>query len=353
MLISFYLDVDGRRYPRPSDYAPRLDHLMRDAREQAHARGPGVVQSVEKDLQRIARWLEGALDRSSTRGVAAFSACAQGLFRVFPLPVPVRDQIVVDVAPDLAQLAELLASTRPALVVLVDGQRSRLLLVTPGEAKERRAPTDVIARQADTDVEIGSFEHRHEELVRQHLRHVAHAVTAEFDAEDVRQLVLSGPHDLVVQLEARLPKRVRALVSARMALPVTTRAADVAQEANQALAEVDRRQRQALVRKVKELADEGAGAVIGLAATLEALSENRVETLLVGRGFAVPGARCATCDALLEQVVVCPRCGGLPVPVENIVDAAITEAFLRHVSLAICEADDVADIASVGAFERR
>ena len=110
VVTSIYLDVDGRGAPRPSDIAPRQAALFREARRQAAERGEPVAAAVERDLQQADSWLAEHLERSSTRGVAFFSCAAQGWAQVVPLPVPVRDQVVLGPTPDVAQLAEAAAA---------------------------------------------------------------------------------------------------------------------------------------------------------------------------------------------------------------------------------------------------
>ncbi|MDA8076330.1 MAG: hypothetical protein M0Z40_14055, partial [Actinomycetota bacterium] len=61
-ITSFYLDVDGRRSPRWPDVELRAGHLLRLARQRAHARdqlGAGSAASgasAEADLAGIERW---------------------------------------------------------------------------------------------------------------------------------------------------------------------------------------------------------------------------------------------------------------------------------------------------------
>jgi hypothetical protein len=97
-------------------------------------------------------------------------------------------------------------------------------------------------------------------------------------------------------------------------------------------------------------AEEGAGAVTGLAPTLYALGRDRLERLFVEEGFAAGGARCERC----YQLVVgppCWRCGGASVvPVENVVDAAIGEAFVHHLTLEFCEPQSLTGLGHIGAF---
>lgn len=352
VVTSFYLDVDGRRYPRPSDYAPRVDHLLRLARRGAGPYGKDVVKDVEADLAHIAAWLESRLDRTTTRGVAAFSAHAQGIFEAFDLPVPVRDQVVVGPGPDVAQLCAILSASQPALVVAVDRQHSRLLRLDGGDAKELEAPTDEIGRQVDTDVEIGSFEHHHEELARRHQRRVARFVVEELERRPAKHVVLSGSPETVDQVVAYLPERVTQLVSGRIPLPISSRLAELAQAADDVISQTVRRHQIALAAELHDRAAEGASAVIGLAATLDALGAERVVTLVVEDGFSARGGRCGDCGQLVADGEWCPRCGASALAVENVVDAAITDAFSHHVTLEVCEEGVLAGLGHIGAFER-
>ena len=351
-VVSLYLDVDGRRYPRPSDYAPHLDHLLRVAREAAAPQEGHAATRLELDLARIADWLAQGLDRSSTRGVAAFSASADGIFEVFTLPVPVRDQVVVAPAPDVAQLIAVLAAVTPFLVVAIDQQRSRLVRVGPEGTEEVEAPVDEVERQVDTDVELGSFEHRHEEHVRQHVRRVAAAVVAELGRHPAADLVLCGTHEVLAHLESFLPEPVAALVVGRINLPTTSPPADLEVAASTVVEQARRDRQRAVVAEVRERAEQGAEAVVGLAATLQALSAGEAETVVVDSGFAASGGRCSNCEALVDRDGPCPACGGEVRRVDNVVDEAVTQAFVHHVPVEICAEGDVGP-EGIGALTRR
>lgn len=350
-VVSLYLDVDGRRYPRPSDYAPNLDHLFRVARETADPHGGQAGTSLEIDLVCIADWLAQGLDRSSARGVAAFSAGADGMFEAFTLPVPVRDQVVVAPTPDVAQLIAALAVTAPFLVVALDQQRSQLLRVGPGGCEEVAAPIDDVERQVDTDVELGSFEHRHEEHARQHVRRVAAAVVTELDRQPAEDLVLSGTHEILAHLESELPRRTGALLAGRINLPPGSPLADL-ETAARAVVEQARGDRQrAVATAVRERAEQGVGAVIGLAATLPALNAGEVETLVVDAGFASPGGHCDNCEALLDGGGPCLTCGAEVRRVANVVDEAVTRAFVHHVAVEFCPEGELGS-EGIGALTR-
>jgi len=352
-VTSLYLDVDGRSYPRPSDYEPHVEHLFRLARKRAEPLGKSVVEALEADLARISGWLEAGLDRKSTRGIAVFSCAAEGLFETFSLPLVIRDQVAVASTPDIAQLAAALAASEQALVVAIDNQRSRLLRLELGEVEEREAPIDQIERRVDTDVELGSFEHRHEELAAEHYRRVARAVAQELEERPAKHLVLSGTQEAVSRLEGYLSQRALAIVSGRIRLPLRSLPAELAHAAREVVREAEHRRKVVLIQELRERVGQRAGAVAGLAATLESLGARRVRTLVVEDGFEAEGGRCAECGQLLAKRAACPRCGSATLGVSDVVGAAISEALAYLVELEFCEAGELVDLGHIGALERR
>lgn len=354
VVTSFYLDVDGRRFPRPSDIAPHVEHLFRKARKSAEQQGNHVVDAVDADLSRISDWLGRGLDRSTTRGIAAFSCDAAGVFDTFGLAVPVRDQVVVGPIPDIAQLAQIFVTAERTLVVVLDSHRSRILRLEEGVVEERDAPLDEAERQADTDVELGSFEHRHEELAREHYRRVAHTAIDELQRLPAKHIVLCGTHEAVKHLEGYLPSRAVALVSGRIRLPVSSVQAELARASREVVRDADHLRQASLVRELADRAAEGAAAVSGLSATLEALRARRVRTLLVEEGFEVDGARCPDCGELAAHgVTKCPSCASTMIFLENVVDALIARAFIQDVRIEPYERGALAGLGHIGALEGR
>jgi len=80
-----YLDVDGRRYVRPHDYELELERMLRPVRDRER-----------RALKRIEDHVKGGFDRSHTRGLALFSSAANDLWEPLHLPVPVRNQFVIN-----------------------------------------------------------------------------------------------------------------------------------------------------------------------------------------------------------------------------------------------------------------
>ncbi|HLF40815.1 MAG TPA: hypothetical protein VI854_04990, partial [Acidimicrobiia bacterium] len=202
VVVSFYLDVDGRRRPRWTDVDEAVGQLVRRARERAARLG--VEQAVERDLEAIQARLEGGLDRSAVRGLALFSCAGRGFLREIRVRRSVRDQVTVGRSPRVAQLEEALEADVPFVVMLADGQRCRIFLVRLGEVQEVGGPYDERERAVDVDRELGGFDHYQEEALRHHLRRCALSLLHRVEQLPAPHVVLAGTETVTAGLERYL-----------------------------------------------------------------------------------------------------------------------------------------------------
>lgn len=352
LVTSFYLDVDGRRYPRPSDLEPNVSHLFRAARARAANLGELAVAAVEEDLDRIREWLDRGIDRTSTRGLAIFSCARQQFFEPLQLPVAVRDQVSIEPGANVNQLLAVLEHRQRTLVVLVDRRQGRLVHVEWGAADERPPVIDEPERQVDTDVELGSWEHRREEAARRHFRRVATAAVRDVRAWKPHHLILSGPVDDVAGLQACLQRPAADRVAATVSLPLTASPTEIAAAIADITADIERHREEDLVEQLHARAPRHDRAVLGLPGVMTALSERRVGTLVVARGFQAVGARCPACGHVGVATCQCPECGTPSTEVDDIVDVAIDRALAQDATVEFCEHTDLDFFGGIGALER-
>lgn len=348
VVTSFYLDVDGRRFPRPIDLDPKIEHLVRVARQSGAVLGEEALRSVDGDVARIADWLSQGLERSRTRGVAAFSCSAEGFFRTLTLPVSVPDGVSLDHHPHVAPLVVVLQEATPCLVVLVDHERTRLVWIEGGEVTERAGPIDELPRQVDTGVEIGSFARHDEEAARRHLRRVADELTEEIRRSSPKHLLLGGP--AAAELEHHLRQDEARRILSRLDVAMTAPRDEVAAGARRLLEELERRREADLIHEIFERV--GAGATVGLSGTLDALAERRVATLVVGRRLQASGVRCRDCGRLDVAVESCPRCGGPLEAVPDLVEAAIDDGLGGGATIELVDVPELDAAGGIGALER-
>jgi peptide subunit release factor 1 (eRF1) len=332
VVTSCYLDVDGRRYPRPADYETQLAHLLREAREKAAGFGPEAVRSVAADLDRIASWVRGGFDRSHTKALAFFACSADGFFDVIESPLPVSNEIVVNHTPHVRPLESILQAYERFAVLLVDRQRARLFRFELGELTEHTEVFDAVPRGGDQaghpgQGSRGAHVQRHsEEVAHRHLKHAAEVTFAELQERPVEHVILGGPHEIVVELEGLLHPWIKDRVADRLVIPTTAGAEEVRQAALTVEAAVARQGEAALVERLRNAIGTGAGGVAGLEATLAALVERRVETLLVSEGYATEGWRCRSCRYLGPKGRRCPVCSNSMDLVDDVVEEAVEEA---------------------------
>ena len=358
VVTSCYLDVDGRRHPRHTDYETQLDHLVREAREKAAGFGPEAVRSVAGDLDRITSWVRAGFDRSHLRGLAFFACSADGYFEVVESPLPVSNDIVVNHTPHVRPLEAILQAYERFAVLLVDRQRARLFRFELGELTEHTEVFDAVPRGGDqaghpTQGSRGARVQRHsDEVAHRHLKHAAEVTFGELQLRPVDHVILGGPHEVVAELEGLLHPWVRDRVADRLVIPTTAGPDEVRQAALTVESAVARRSEGALVERLRDAVGTGGG-VAGLEATLGALVERRVEMLLVSDGYATEGWRCRSCRYLGPFGRRCPICDNNMDLVADVVEEAVEEALANKCRVQIVrENADLDVLGRIGAVLR-
>jgi peptide chain release factor subunit 1 len=340
-VVSLYLDVDGRRYVRPKDYEGELDRMLRQARERANGNGAMVA----KEFERIDAHVRGGLDRSHTRGVAIFACAQAGLWEVLDLPVPVRNQLVVNQHPQVRQLEAILDVYERFGVLLVDKQRARMLVFELGELVDKSELFDQLPRHDD---DHGDWEKDHVRnhaavAAHQHVRRAAQVAFHVHQEKPLAHLILSTPAALVHEVERELHPYLRERIAARLTVPANASDDVIRTAAMKVEDDIERAKEASVVSRLRDGLPHGR-AVAGIDATLAALAERRVDTLVVSDGFEAPGWRCTACGAMLTLGPSCKVCRTGMEKCDDIVEEAIDEALAQAARVAVCRVDPDLDV---------
>ncbi|MFP5254301.1 MAG: hypothetical protein ACLGI8_00440 [Acidimicrobiia bacterium] len=349
-ITTCYLDVDGRHLVRQQDVEQELETLLRSARQRADD-DPSVLE----DLARIEKHVRAGIDRQGVRGLVFVASVANELWQVIPLPVRVRSQVVVNSAPAVAQLESILQSHEPIGVLLADRQRARLFVFELGELVEHSELLDELPRDYDSrgQSERGTPESHVEELAHQHLRHAARAAFQVFQERPFEHLVVGASEAVAGELEAALHPYLRERLGGRIHVAIDAPASVVQEAAEAVELELEKARDAAIVERLREAAATGRKGVAGLAATLEALNEHRVERLVVSKGFSKEGWRCPDTGTLHAVGPTHPTTGAPMVRVPDVVEDAVEEALTAKVPVTICVADaDLDVLGRIGALLR-
>jgi len=117
--------------------------------------------------------------------------------------------------------------------------------------------------------------------------------------------------------------------------------------------EVERQREAEAVERLRAAVATRRRAVMGLAATLGAVAEHRVEQLLVSAGYGEPGWSCDRCGHLGLRGRSCPACAGQLTPVDDIVEHAIEATLAQSCHVEICvDNPDLDVMGRIGALLR-
>jgi peptide chain release factor subunit 1 len=331
-VTTLYLDADGRRFPRRGDLVRRGEDLARRACDEVDRSDRAAYDSVCRDVQRITGFLHGDLDRTGpVRGLALFACSGAGLWQAVPVSRPLRDRLVVGPRPYLLPLEAVLEMAETFCTAIVDRERARIFLSSLGEIEEVSQVLDDVPGRHDQGGWAQARLQRHiEEHVQRHLKRVAEALLRLQQRRRFDHLILSGPEETVAELERELHDYVARTIVDRTSLSMASSAGDVLDQALQLEGDLEERREHEAVRRVAEESRAGTGrAVAGMAPTLAALEENRVDTLVVRDGLAMPGVRCPSCGHLALDGARCEMCGAATENVPDLVEEAV-EAGLRQ-----------------------
>jgi hypothetical protein len=346
-----YLDVDGRRHPRHRDVERHLDLVLRGARVRLN--GAAEVPSVQADLRRITEWVRAGFDRRRTRGLAFFACDAHGLFDVLPLPVSVHDRVVINHQPAVGQLESVLQDHEPIAVLLADRQRARLLVYELGELSDRSELFERVPAGDTGHADRGDLASAMEAATAAHLRQAASVAWRAWQERPFAHLAIGAPDSVAGSLGAMLHPYLRDRLCGRVAVEVGAGLPEIREATLDVERAVDRAREAALVDRMRAAAAARGKAVVGLAPTLAALNERRVERLLVSDGYEEEGWRCPVSGVLAAVGPLSPVTGGRMDRVVDVVEDAIDLALNQGCKVDICVGNaDLDVVGRIGALLR-
>jgi peptide chain release factor subunit 1 len=332
-VISLYLDLDPEQFPTPSARSTEIRSLIDTGAKQIEADDGldhGDRIGLREDLRRIDSLLSSPdAPFKGARALVVFSCSAENLFETIKLSRPVQRQVVIEPTPYVAPLITAMEQRR-WLVALVNRRSARVLTGSgDGLAERARVDDDVHGRHERGGWSQANYERSIEDEVEHHLKRVAEIVNRRWRAERFDRVAVGGQLETVPRFEKLLADEVRRnLASGRVDVDLSSATEDQIREAVEKLVEEEekRTERETLDRLQDALGAGGRGAG-GPEATLEALAERRVATLLLEPGFDGRGKRCGSCGLLLlEGDERCPADGSELDEIEHLREAVVEAA---------------------------
>lgn len=301
--VSLYLNLDPSVAPTPGDVSARVRSLLDEAgKAQAanqHELSHAQRQGVRADLERIRRYYEEEFERGGAHGLAVFAASLDNVWRVLPLLEPVEDGISVGSGLHVAPLVSLVGRGEGALVVAVSRERGQIFELRAGSLEELE---DLFEEQPRRHDQGGWSQARHQRhidnLALEHLRAVADHLDAILRRERGLRAIVVASEEARGEFSELLSHEASAAVVGQISAEAHATPAQLLQLAVPVLEEWRASAEHDLVEAWRGEVGRDGRASAGWAPTLEAASDGRVATLLIGNGVDRPVWRCPACGRL-------------------------------------------------------
>lgn len=303
-VLSVYLNTDPSQ-GSADGYKLRLRSMLKEI-------------GLAEDVVAVQRYFDHEHDWSG-RGVAVFSCQSGGFFRAHSFAVPLSDRVRVSNRPHVKPLADLLDAFGGYGVALVDKQGARLFFFHLGELREQEGVMGEAVRHTKRGGgsqapgwrggSTGQTQYA-EEVVDRNLKEAASFAARFFAENNVRRVLIGGTEENVKPFRSLLPKAWQSLVVGSFPMSMTASHAEVMTRALEIGQQAEQRREAQLVKNIITGAAKGRGGAIGLEATLQAVHDGRILTLLINEGFRAPGYQCQGCGYLTaDERPLCPFCG--------------------------------------------
>lgn len=353
-VLSLYLNLDPSEFPTPRDRATELESLLDVVEAGLRQDSLEHAQRLElkSDIERVRSYFKAEFDAKGTRGVVVFASSGADLFEVVRLPTPISSEVVVDDSPFIEPL-----TTAPGddgyCVLLIDRQVARILVGGSGGMREVTSIVDDVHRWHDQGGwSQARFQRGIVKETRDHVKHAADELFKQFKRGTVQRLIIGTHNELRGEIESHLHSYLRDRIAGWIDIDIHSNPAQVTAEASEVIVEDEKRQEREWLDRLKSELGRNARGVSGLADTLEALNERRVEALVIQSGFRAEGFATASSDFLSTEPGASPTGEELR-KLDDVIEAALESALEQSAEIvAVRHHPDLEALGSIGAVLR-
>lgn len=359
-VLSIYLDLEPSEFATAQARATAVRSLLDEAGRliEASDRPHDQRTALKRDLELVKGELElGEVPADGARAIAVFCSSRADLFDVVKLPRAVAHRVVVDDKAWVEPLVEALPVGGWG-ILLANRKLGRIFQGSSAGVTEVATIREETHGQHDQG---GWSQRRYQTSVEQdkehHLKRTLDALFRRFQLRRFDRLLIGAPQELRAEIEGGLHPYLRERVRGHVDLDVEiATASDVHAAAAPAMEAHEReRERAAIDRLAAGVGRaDGGRAAAGVGEVLEALSERRVECLLLDDAFRAVGVSCPACGWLgPEGATRCPADGSDTHRHEDVTGRAVDKALEQSADvLVVRHHGDLGALGGIGAILR-
>ena len=330
MVLSIYLNTDSTNEPIDT-----IKLRVRGMLKESQLKQTEEVHAVEQYLDTSYDW--------SKPGLVMFANHDGTFFRAYPSAISFRNRVRTGPKPYVKPLAHLMDHYAHYGVILVDKVGARFfeyhlgeLMATEGFMGEEVQKVKKGGGSSSIGMRGGQGGGRHEnEVIQRNLRDAAQAANQFFENRPIRRLFLGGTTETTAQFKEYLPKKLQSCLAGTFSIDMNANEHEVQAHTINLLAEANAKREEELVKKMVGLNASGGTAVIGLDDTLQAVSDKRIQTLIISDGYRAPGYQDGDSGFVVANIARSPMSEQELIEVDDVVDLAVSSTITQggHVEI--------------------
>jgi peptide chain release factor subunit 1 len=343
-VLSVYVDLDPSQFATAPARASQITSVCDEAERAIEALDDVTHDekiALREDVRRVREHFDPqTMGAGGAKGLAVFACGPADVFEVVTLPHPIDSRVVIDRTPAVEPLLRS-GSDERWVVALVNARDGRIFHGDRNGLRELGNVRDDTHGKHDQG---GWSQRRYQESIenerRDHLDRVADELMTLLRQRPFDQLLIGGPDPV----DKEFQKRLHPYLAERFAGTVSVDV-EVASPADvlAAAAPVFEQHRQTKIESALErlragLNRDGGRVVAGFADTLDALTEQRVEILLLAPNASARGYRDPQTGMLTAHPGASPTGGELQ-QLDDVTEAAVEKAIEQSAEVIVLDAE--------------
>jgi len=331
LTTSFYLNTDKSHLTK-KQITLSIKNLLNNYKatvEKANL-GKRKTESLRQDLDKISRFCKDNLDSHTLAGLAIFSCGKEKFWKVFELPNPPRNRILMDQDAYVRPLSAILNEHRRICLLVFDRKEAKWYDLFTGEI----SLLDRIEGDVPSKVREGGWEGYESKRIERHIathlhdffKEIAKKTFTLFKANNFEWFFLACDDEYGQEFEPLLHPYLQKRLKARLGSKPGDPASKILKEASTLEKKLKNQEEKQILDHYISVLKKGGLAISGLKDTLRSLNQGSVQTLLIVRHFSKPGRACPKCNFLFVDEIKCPSCLRKTKPLLDVIDEAVESA---------------------------
>ena len=319
---------------------------------------PRQISSFEKSLGELEAALSSETSLKS-KGVAIF--CRSGkfpFFEVLHFDIPFETELTVDYIPHLYQLVLMKDTYFRYVVLITEESHARIVEVSVGRiTREVWAESPEINEKSGRSWTKQHYQNHRRDRSKKFLKEKIKVLEKLFREGEHAHLIIAGNRQNCARVKQRLPKHLQEkLLDDRVLIGGNYSTKDIITASLSVFAKYEQYESVNKAVVLKELIQTGGLAVSGTRATLDALLNGQVDTLVMSDSYIPPESwKCNDCNfiEIKERTNACYMCGSTSKTKINIKEEIIRLAEQMSVTVEILrDSDELLDVNGIGCLLR-